>query len=312
MASEESIVNKIIPVETIIEIANYLENQKTEYEKLFAEDAEKNKNLAYNDQIYEYKGYKAQAPTVQYTIKFKDGKELTEPDYNWFIKMLENTPYIECISFSYSVHYSANYKNKEQYEQMYLHVYTWFHENSTTIRIDGANMEEQIYKIHSDLRSLLENNEERYNKTIKNRNLRIQSFCLTIGFIFSYILYLILIGIKAELPNIIIQILNNKYGIILGQWFISALIGNLIGFPIIMAFYKNIIPQRKFSHYSNSSKKSVYVDNIDDYISHNEVQIGKFANSGKNRILIEKIYKVTRIIVVLQLLISLLLFFIIK
>ena len=35
MASEEKIVNKIIPIETIVEVANYLEEQKEEYKKLF-------------------------------------------------------------------------------------------------------------------------------------------------------------------------------------------------------------------------------------------------------------------------------------
>ena len=37
----------------------------------------------------------------------------------------------------------------------------------------------------------------------------------------------------------------------------------------------------KYSHYSRSSHKSVYVDNVDDYVSHNEVQIGKFVDNEK-------------------------------
>ena len=45
MASEEKIVNKIIPIETIVEVANYLEDQKEEYKRLFEKDAEKNKDL---------------------------------------------------------------------------------------------------------------------------------------------------------------------------------------------------------------------------------------------------------------------------
>lgn len=309
MASEEKIVNKIIPIETIVEVANYLEDQKEEYKRLFEKDAEKNKNLKYNEQVYEYKG---EHPKVEYTIRFKDGKEITEPDYNWFIGMLGNLKAIERITFYSSISYSANYKNRENYE--YMHLYTWvhFHEDFTTIRVDGTNMEEQVYRIHSYLRGTIENNEDRYNKTVKNRNFRIQSFCLTIGFVLSYIIYFILNGMKADLPEIVVQILNNKYGIIFGQWFISALIGNILGFPIMMSLYKNIIPKAKYSHYSRSSHKSVYVDNIDDYVSHNEVQIGRFAGNRKNRMLIEKIYKVTSKIVLLQLAISVVLFFIIK
>lgn len=302
MASEEKIVNKIIPIETIVEVANYLEDQKEEYKRLFERDAQKNRDLKYSDQVYEYKG---ENPKVQYTIKFKDGREITEPDYNWFIGMLGNLKAIEHITFYSSISYSANYKNKEHYE--YMHLYTWvhFYEDSTTIRVDGTNMEEQVYRIHSYLRGTIENNEDRYNKTVKNRNFRVQCFCLSIGFVLSYIIYLILNGMKAELPEILLQILNNKYGIILGQWFISALAGNILGFPIMMALYRNILPKAKYSHYSRSSHKSVYVDNVDDYVSHNEVQIGKFAGNSKNRMLIEKIYKVTSKIVLIQLLLSL-------
>ena len=72
------------------------------------------------------------------------------------------------------------------------------------------------------------------------------------------------------------------------------------------------MPKAKYSHYSKSSHKSVYIDNLEDYTSHNEVQIGKFANNGKNRVIIEKIYKVTSKIVLVQLAISILLFFILK
>ncbi len=309
MVNEEKIVNKIIPVETIVEVANYLEDQKEEYKRLFEKDEEKNKNLKYNEQVYKYKG---EQPKVEYTIKFKDGREITEQNYNWFIGMLGNLKGIERITFYSSISYSTNYKNIEHYEYMYLNTWVNFYEDSTTLRVDGTNMEEQVYRIHSYLRGIIENNDERYNKTVKNRNFRVQSFCLTIGLVLSYIIYFILTGMKANLPEIIIQILDNKYGIIIGQWFISALIGNLLGFPIMMALYRNIVPKAKYSHYSRSSHKSVYVDNVEDYVSHNEVQIGKFADNGRNRLIIEKVYKVTSKIVLLQLAISILLFFIIK
>lgn len=309
MASEEKIVNKIIPIETIVEVANYLEDQKEEYKRLFERDAQKNKDLKYSEQIYEYKG---EEPKVQYTVKFKDGREITETGYNWFIGMLGNIKAIEYISIYSVIRYSANYKDKEHYE--YMNLQTWVHlwEESTTISVDGKNMEEQVYKTHSYLRGTIENNENRYNKTVKNRNLRIQSFCLSIGLVLSYIIFLVINGIRSELPEIFSQILHNKYGIILGQWFIAGFVGNILGLPIMLALYKNIVPKSKYSHYSKSSHKSVYVDNIEDYVSHNEVQIGKFSSNAKNRGTIEKIYKITSKIVLVQLVISILLFFVLK
>ena len=309
MASEEKIVNKIIPIETIVEVANYLEDQKDEYRRLFERDAQKNKDLKYSEQVYEYKG---DNPKVQYTIKFKDGREFSEVDYNWFISMLNNLKAIEHISFYSSINYSANYKNREHYEYMHLSTFVHLYEESASIRVDGTNMEEQVYRTHSYLRGILENNEDRYNKTVKNRNFRVQSFCLSIGFVLSYIIYLVLMANKANISTELVKYLDNKFVLIIGQWFVAALAGNILGFPIMMALYRSIVPKAKYSHYSRSSGKSVYVDNVEDYVSHNEVQIGKFANNGKNRQIIEKIYKITGKIVLVQLGISLLLYFILK
>lgn len=230
MASEEKVVNKIISIDTIVEIANYLENQKEEYRKLFENDKNKNMNLSYSEQVYKYKG---DTPTIQYTIKFKDGKEVTEPDYNWFLSMLNNLKAIKEITFYYNIGYSSNYENKENYE--YMHIFTWLHfyEDSVTIRVDGKNTEEQVYRLHSYLRGVLENNDERYNKTVKSRKLRIQSLCFSIGFILSYILYIVLIANKAKIPLEFANYLNNKYVVIFGQWFVSAVLGNMFGLPIM-------------------------------------------------------------------------------
>lgn len=310
MATEEKIVNKIITLDTIIDVAKYLESQKNEYNTLFENDRIKNENLKYNEQIYEYKG---DSPKVQYTIKYKDGREVTEPDYNWFVDILsDSAKFIDRISINSMISYSTNKINPERYE--YMHLYTWLHfnEDSVSIRVDGTNLEEQVYRTHSYLKGIIEENEERYNKTVKNRNIRIQSFCLTIGFVLSYIVYFVLNSMSADLPEIVVQLLDNKYVIVFGQWFVAAVIGNIFGFSIMMALYKNILPKTKYSHYDSSSHKSIYIDNIDDYVSKDEVLIGEFANNGKNREKIEKIYNITSKLVLVQILISILLFLVIK
>lgn len=71
-----------------------------------------------------------------------------------------------------------------------------------------------------------------------------------------------------------------------------------------------LIMKAKYSHYDSSSRKSVYVYNIEDFVSHDEVQINIFANNGKNRRIIEKIYKVTSKIIIVQLLLSVIFFFV--
>ena len=307
--SEEKIVNKIVPIETIIDLANYFEDQKEEYRSLLERDENKNKNLKYNEQVYEYKG---KVPEIQYTIKYKDGRNITENNYNWFINNINNLSAIEEITIHYTVSYSSNVKDINHYE--YIRLYSWVHfrENTITLHVDGTNMEEQVHKVHSYIRGTIEDNEDRYNKTIKNKQRRIQCFCLSIGFVLSYIIYFILKINMNSLPNEISTYINNKFVLIFGQWFIAFLVGNIFGFPIMRTLYKTLVPKEKYSHYSTSSHKSIYVDDIENFISENEVQIGKNTNNGQKRVIIEKIYKVTKIIVLIQVVLSILFFIIFK
>ena len=309
MASEEKIVNKIVPIETMIEIANYLEDQKDEYNRLFEQDKQKNQNLSYSDQRWEYKGENSK---VQYTIKFKDGREVTEQGYNWFLGMINNLSAVKEIILNSDIYYSSNYRDPKNYEYMHLYIWLHFYEDTIYLRVDGKNMEEQVYRVHSYLRGTIENNEDRYNKTVKNRKARVQAFSFSIGIILSYLVYVILLINKANLPEYLVTYLDNKFVVILGQWFVAGLLGNILGFPIMTVMYKNIVPKTKYSHYSRQSHKSVYVDNIDDFTSHDEVQIGDFANNGRNRANIEKIFKITSKIIIVQFVISILLFLFMK
>jgi len=310
MANEETIVNKQIELETIIELANYLEDKKEEYIKLINIDENKNKGLSYNDQVWQYKCMGE--PTIQYGITYKDNKDIQQSDYNWFVGNLTDISKIKKIDMYFRVSYTDNTRDKEHSIHKSISESITFYEDRVYLRVDGTEMEDEVYKQHSYIRGLLERGEDRFNKTIKNRKIRIQSFCLSIGFVLSYIIYLVLNGMRAELPEVLIQMLDNKLVLLLGQWFVAALVGNIFGYGIMMGLYRNLLPRSKYSHYSSSSHKSVYVDDIDHYISECEVHIGMYANSGKNRAIIEKIYKITSKIVLVQLAISVALFFILK
>ncbi len=106
--------------------------------------------------------------------------------------------------------------------------------------------------------------------------------------------------------------MNNKYVLVFGQWFVAILLGNIFSYWYIISIYKPLLPETKYAGYDSTTYKSKYKDDIEDYIEHSEVHFGKFWDAEKRRTQIEKIYKVTRIIVLVQLLISLILFFVLK
>ena len=147
---------------------------------------------------------------------------------------------------------------------------------------------------------------------MKYRKIRTQCFTISVGIILSYILYVILKINIDQIPPALAEYLNNKYVLVFGQWFVAILLGNIFSYWYIISIYKPLLPETKYAGYDSTTYKSKYKDDIEDYIEHSEVHFGKFWDAEKRRTQIEKIYKVTRIIVLVQLLISLILFFVLK
>ena len=89
-------------------------------------------------------------------------------------------------------------------------------------------------------------------------------------------------------------------------------LGNIFSYWYIISIYRPLLPEAKYAGYNSSTYKSVYKDDIDNYIEHSEVHFGQFWDAEKRRTKIEKIYKITSKIVLVQLLISIILFLILK
>ena len=65
------VVNKQIPLKSIIDVANYLEDYKEDYIKKFELDESKNKNIPFEEKVWEYENGNAE---IRYTIEFHNGK----------------------------------------------------------------------------------------------------------------------------------------------------------------------------------------------------------------------------------------------
>lgn len=310
---KNTIVNKQIPISSIIDVANYLEKYKEDYLKKFHDDELKNKNIPIKEQRWSY-GYSH--AEVNYIIEFHDGKSITEKNYNWFIDTIKNPKSIKCIELALNIWYTSDISNDESQSNS-IHVDISFREAFSDLRycdlylsVETKNRESEAYSIHSNIVDILEKNEERFNKTIKLRQLRIQSFSIVVGLILSYILYLLLIINKSALNPIMISYLSNKYLIVFGQWFLAILLGNLFGCWYILSIYRPLLPNTRYAGYDYSSSKSIYKDDIDEYVKHSEIHIGQFWDAAQRRNKIEKIYKITNKIILVQLLISIVLFFV--
>ena len=253
---DNKVINKQIPVKSIIDVANYLENYKDDYDRRIQIDENKNRNLEYDQKVWEYGNASTE---IRYTIELHNGKTMTESNYNWFISNLNEPSYIKRISIDLRISfYTTNRYNNSGDEYSRINAEVDFRDagmelrySDAVISVDTQNQESEANNLYYGITDILENNEERYNKTIKSRKLRMQSFCISVGIILSYIVFVILKINENNLPNVIHDYLNNKAILILGQWFIAILFGNLFSHWYIMSIYRPLIPDAKYAGYDS-------------------------------------------------------------
>ena len=311
------VVNKQIPLMSIIDVANYLEDYKEKWDKMFRQENEKNKNKPYAEKKYEYENAYT---NLKYTIEFHNGKNITESDYNWFVGNLNKPRTIKSIELNMSISYYARSQNSN-YNDIYkgINIMLFFRDcggdlkySDVIINVDTTNQENEAHNLYSEVMNILEDNEDRYNKTIKHRKIRTQCFTISVGIILSYILYIILKINADKISPVFAEYLNNKYILVFGQWFVAILLGNVFSYWYILSLYRPLLPETKYAGFNYSTNRGKYTDDVDDFIEHSEVHFGKYWEAEKRRNRIEKIYKVTKLILLVQLVISVILFLVIK
>lgn len=307
---DNRILNKQISVEKIIEVADYFEAYKKHYDEIFAREEEKNKDLPYSEKDYEYEMGHAK---IRYDISFKDGKDITESDYNWFLNNLTKIKNIKRISIDLDIAYSIKSPGSTTNDvRIYMSPNVIFREEYATMDVNATNCDEEARRVHNELADILYNSPERYDKTIKYKDIKMQAFSLVVGIILSYILYIVLLLVNGSVDNFIAQMLSNKYVIVFGQWIAAAILGNVLGYWYIYNVYKPLLPEKRYAGYNSSKRESIYKDDINEYINQSEIQFGKYYDAPKRRTQIEKIFSVCWKIVLVQAIISIILFLILK
>ena len=212
----DAINNKIISIDTIIKIVEYLEGEKEHYGKLYA----------YNEKLKYYKKHKADVfrgadNILNYKIVLHSGEELKKDNFEWFKEQLKtiNKSNIKEIDINFLTSSLSNKKNNNELlsnsEYRRISIYLYFNEDKISYSFEGSEYEEEIYKYKSDILKILENCPNRYDKTIKRKFLRVESLSLVIGFICAYVTMLAMIIFSNNLPDAIKKMMNSsKYSYI--------------------------------------------------------------------------------------------------
>lgn len=262
------------------------------------------------------KAYNLLDAKIRYRIEYYDGKEKTEEDYEWFKQEVSNVRAVKDINIIYRLSYidkkSENEAVKMLSADIYFHTSDKGYYSSASYNVDSKQMETEADSLYGKIESIFRNNPTRYDAIIKYRKYITIAISTAVGIIISYILYLILRLGLGNSDGFFNTALNNKTIIVFGQW-ITAILG---GYALVSWFinmkYQPMLPDKKYLGYSSSRNKGMYSDNVEKFVENSEVQIGKYYDLRNRRKSIKKAFKISILVMAIQLLISVILFIILK
>ena len=159
------VVNKQIPLETIVKVANHLEDYKENYDRKFELEQNKNKNIPYGEKQWEYENGNT---TINYTIEFKNGKNIKESDYNWFVGNLNQPSTIKSISIDLYVSFYTKSQNNtinDIYNNITVHDVA--KEEELYNRLKEINKNKSI----SSINNFINDDNEKYNSSFNENNI---------------------------------------------------------------------------------------------------------------------------------------------
>ncbi len=293
------IENKIISVDQIIEVSDYLEKTKKYYLDLINKDKEKNNNAYFNSGEYNYYSYLL--PKVEYTISYTDGRNTKTEDEYVFKDSLNEPQYIDGITMHLYIDYKDNNMNEETSHSMSL--YLSLTKSHVYYSTSEKNLSEPSYNMNSYVRNILESGSDRFTGIVKNRFVVKNMIALSVGLIITFIVFLLLLLLKNGENESIEMLFDNGILLTLLGWVTALPIGMVITSPIVNNLYQGM-KSVKDGFNSNITKI-----NEDSYKKANEVLIGNNSNNMESRKTIESFYKIAKIIVLIRLGISIILLF---
>ena len=288
------ISNRVISVDQIRDVSNYLQKTCNYYLDLIQKDRERNNNAYINNAVYKY--YNTLKPEVKYDIIYTDDRHIQITDSYTFENELNEPQFLKEITMQLYISYKNNEYNEDTEHTM--SIYLTFTQTSVYFSTTDKNMNEQSYNMNSYVRGILESGEERYTGIVKNKFLVKNIIGLAAGSILTFIGFIILLLMKSGENETIEMLFNNPLLLILTGWLIAFVFGSIIIKPIMDNLYKEI----DTAHSVYSNMKDVYQK---EYMKQNEVLIGSNYNNLEKRNTIRKIYSISKKVLLVRVGISL-------
>ncbi len=277
------VANKIITDKDLLEIFELM-NEKLIYLKKIAKKEEMQNSML----KYDYKKwtFKDNGSKLSFDVDFYDDTNIKFDNYNNFLAIFNSRLHeIKNIWVRFHLWYSVS-SPSQKYEWHSQYINMNIYETKADIEVSLSSTDKKIDDIYELIKNKILNAPPKYDTVVKEKTKINIIVGLGIGFIPALIITTLLLLIPAVKyvfaeSYVLYTICCLALTFFIGEIAISAKLDDL---------YKNIIPEKKYIRYDSTTHKSVYKDDIDNYIQTSEILIGKNVDNLKCRDNIMKYY----------------------
>lgn len=258
-----------------------------ELNKIYQKEKLENANLNYIDQVWTQKDFNG---GIRCAFSFLNNTRVTCDKYRDIVAIFNSRlSEINSMVISFNCRYMK--KQDEHAKVISDSIILIVYENSMGINLNISSDNDKIYDVYQFIKDAILSAPERYDRVIKKRNSIMNMICFSVGFIPSIIILTLLIFVPA------VKILYKTFYVLypIALVIFSFMFGYLLVRFKLLQLYEPLLPNKKYVGYDKETHKSIYKDDIDNYVAGAEIIIGKNCNNIKNR---EKILQLEKNMVV--------------
>ncbi len=277
-----------------LEVANKIITDK-DLEEIFVkmnDDMILNKQLANQEKIQNEKyEYEYQHWSLKYfdgsfkcTINFYDDTDITFDNYDNFISIF-NSRISEIKDMWLRYNYSYTIQHGKEQNSVSQHIYMFIYEDKMSIDASISSLDNKMNDIYKLIKDKIDHANVKYDRIIKEKNKISTKVSFAIGIIPSLVICTLLALIPVVRHIYSITILSYPILVLL----LTFVIGATFSASKLEPYYKSIMPKKKYDGYDSYRGKSIYKDDIDNFVGTSEIIIGKNVNNIHNRKEIEEV-----------------------
>ena len=274
------VANKIITDADLAQIFERMNEELLENQRICRQETLQNEKYEREYRHWTTKGFDG---IFKCTIDFYDDTNISFDNYNNFISIYNSrlheikNMYVH-YRYSYWIQHGKDSKIISQSINMNIYEY------KMDIDVNLSSADKKMNDIYELIKEIILTAPEKYDRIVKNKNSITNKVNFALGVIPSIVICTLLC---------FVPIIRYIYGASYVLYPIAVVLfgfalGGLIFGGKLDELYSTIVPNKKYAGY-DSNYKSIYKDDIDDYVQKSEIIIGKNIDNVKNRKEIEEL-----------------------